>query len=242
MTAITPLRAEKDKAPLALLVDRDADTRRMYAEYLKRSFCIIEEADDGRAALAKAISGRPDIIVTETRLPGINGFDLCSLLRQDVATRTIPIVVVTSDAFEVDVTRVWRAGADAVLIKPCLPEDLLNEIQRLLERSASLRERAGAVREKMRDQLAKSDRLIEQSHAVVRRQMLSSAHLRQETTTPPIDPPALVCPSCDQPLRYLRSHIGGVSARHLEQWDYFECGGGCGQFQYRERTRKLRRV
>ncbi len=70
MTAITPLRAEKDKAPLALLVDRDADTRRMYAEYLKRSFCIIEEADDGRAALAKAISSRPDIIVTETQLPG----------------------------------------------------------------------------------------------------------------------------------------------------------------------------
>ncbi len=241
--SVSPLLHAGTKKPtVALLVDPHADTRRMYAEYLKLSSCIIEEADDGRAALAKAISGRPDIIVTETRLPGINGFDLCSLLRQDVATRTIPIVVVTSDAFEVDVMRVRRAGADAVLIKPCLPEDLLNEIQRLLERSASLRERAGAVREKMRDQLAKSDRLIEQSHAVARRQMLSSAHFRRETTTPPIDPPALVCPSCDQPLRYLRSHIGGVSARHPEQWDYFECGGGCGQFQYRERTRKLRRV
>ena len=52
----------------------------------------------------------------------------------------------------------------------------------------------------------------------------------------------LVCPSCDQALKYLRSHIGGVSARHLEQWDYFECPAGCGSFQYRERTKKLRKV
>jgi hypothetical protein len=137
---------------------------------------------------------------------------------------------------------VWQAGADAVLIKPCLPQVLFAEIQRLLTRSASLRERADAVRERMRDQSAKSDRLIEQSRAVVRRQMLSSMHIRQETTTPPVVPPALVCPSCDLPLRYLRSHVGGVSARHPEQWDYFECAGGCGRFQYRERTRKLRRA
>jgi CheY-like chemotaxis protein len=240
---VTPLLHAGTKEPMvALLVDPHEDTRRMYAEYLKLSACIIEEADDGRAALAKAISGRPDIIVTETRLPGINGFDLCSLLRQDVATRAIPIVVVTSDAFEVDLTRIRQAGADTVLVKPCLPEALLEEIQHLLQRSASLRERSGVVRDKTRDQLARSDRLIEQSRAVVRRQMLSSAHLRQETTTPAIIPPALVCPSCDQSLRYLRSHVGGVSARHPEQWDYFECVGGCGQFQYRERTRKLRRV
>lgn len=240
---VSPLLHARTKMPLvALLVDPHEDTRRMYADYLKLSSCIIEEADDGRAALAKAISGRPDIIVTETQLPGINGFDLCSLLRRDVATRAIPIIVVTHGDVEVDVTRVWQAGADVVLIKPCLPEELFAEIQRLLSRSASLRERARAVRERMRDQLAKSDRLLEQSRAVVRRQMLSSAHIRQKTTTPPVIPPALVCPSCDQPLRYLRSHVGGVSARHPEQWDYLECAAGCGQFQYRERTRKLRRA
>jgi hypothetical protein len=54
--------------------------------------------------------------------------------------------------------------------------------------------------------------------------------------------PALVCPSCDRPLRYRRSHIGGVSERLSEQWDYFDCVQGCGTFQYRQRTRKVRRV
>jgi hypothetical protein len=43
-------------------------------------------------------------------------------------------------------------------------------------------------------------------------------------------------------LTYERSHIGGVSERNSEQWDYYECPSGCGTFQYRQRTRKLRRV
>jgi hypothetical protein len=67
-------------------------------------------------------------------------------------------------------------------------------------------------------------------------------HERHDTTAPPVTPPALICPQCDQLLAYQRSHIGGVSARHADQWDYYECPAGCGVFQYRERTRKLRRV
>jgi hypothetical protein len=43
-------------------------------------------------------------------------------------------------------------------------------------------------------------------------------------------------------LQYLRSHVGGVSALNSEQWDYYECAAGCGTFQYRQRTRKLRQV
>src|SRR5438552_874150 len=84
---------------LALIVDRDDDTRRMYAEYLKLRSWATEESADGREALALAISKHPEIIVTETRLPGINGFELCQLLRRDIATAATPIVVVTGDAF-----------------------------------------------------------------------------------------------------------------------------------------------
>ena len=241
---MTPLKlacANRDQPAMALLVDRDRDTRKMYAEYLRLSSCVIEEAEDGREALAKAISHLPDVIITETRLPGISGFDLCSLLRQDEATSAIPIVVVTGDAFDTDVRRAQMAGADAVLIKPCLPEALGAEIVRLLDQSSVLRERARAVREKAHDQLEKSGRLIQRSRVVARRPMLSRSHARHDTTTPPTVPPVLMCPSCDRMLRYLHSHIGGVSIRHQEQWDYFECPGDCGTFQYRARTRKLRR-
>jgi hypothetical protein len=63
-------------------------------------------------------------------------------------------------------------------------------------------------------------------------------------TTPAVSPPAVVCPSCDRPLRYNYSHFGGdiVSYRHPEQWHYYVCPASCGAFQYRQRTHKLRRV
>jgi CheY-like chemotaxis protein len=228
-------------APLrALLADRDAATRTIYADFLALSDCLIEHSEDGRDALAKVFSRRPDILITETHLPGINGFELCALLRQDEATRGIPIVIVTGEAHAADVERAETAGADAVLSKPCHPETLFAEIQRLVQLSAELRERSRAARERMHGQLTRSGTLIDRSRT--RRTMLSSAHTRHDTTTPPLAPPALLCPECNRPLRYVRSHIGGVTAQNSEQWDYFECLSACGTFQYRERTRKLRRV
>jgi CheY-like chemotaxis protein len=122
----------------ALLVDRDADTRLLYAEYLRQSAYEVEEAEDGREALAKAIARVPSVIVSETRLPGMSGYDLCRVLRSDLSTEFVPIVVVTGDAGPSDLKRAEDAGADTVLVKPCLPDRLGVEIQRLLARSADL--------------------------------------------------------------------------------------------------------
>jgi hypothetical protein len=71
---------------------------------------------------------------------------------------------------------------------------------------------------------------------------LKMAHQRVITTTPSIPTPDLWCPRCDRPLDYQRSFVGGVSQRQLEQWDEFECPSKCGVFEYRHRTRKLRRA
>jgi hypothetical protein len=73
------------------------------------------------------------------------------------------------------------------------------------------------------------------------RMALAKAHQRFATTSPPASPPSLMCPRCDRPLVYARSHVGGVSANHPEQWDDFDCPS-CGAFEYRHRTRKLRHV
>ena len=232
-----------DAAPTrALLVDRDADTRHMYGEFLKQRSYEIDEAEDGREALAKALTRVPDIIVTETRLFGISGVDLCRLIREDPLTRQIPIVVVTGDAFDTAIARAQRAGADVVLVKPCLPERLAREISRVLSMTSRRPGDEFAARvETSASSIASSGR-PDGPTELPRRTMLSRAYLRGDTTTPSISPPALVCPVCDQPLRYVKSHVGGVSARHAEQWDDYECTAGCGTFQYRQRTRKLRRV
>jgi CheY-like chemotaxis protein len=225
---------------LALLADRDADTRLKYAEYLQRFTYEIDEAEDGPEALAKAISRLPTVIATDSELPGVNGFELCRLLRTDVLTRSIPIIVMTDDA--IASTGNQCDLADAVLVKPCLPERLATEISRLLSQSQELRVRGLATREKIAGQVARSNELIARSHAKLRRGVLSREHQRRDTTLPPAAPPALVCPGCDRPLRYMKSHIGGVTERNAEQWDYFECTRGCGTFQYRQRTRKIRHV
>src|SRR4051812_34132269 len=108
--------------PIVLLADRDEDTRQMYAQYLRLSAFDVDEAEDGRDVLAKALSRQYDVIVMETQLPGIDGYHLCDLLRRDGATQRIPIVVVTADSYEPDLHRARNAGADVVLVKPCLPE------------------------------------------------------------------------------------------------------------------------
>jgi CheY-like chemotaxis protein len=234
-------RMAPDHRPLALLVDRDLDTRAMYAEFLRRDRWEIDEAEDGREALAKALARHPDVIITETRLPGINGVDLCRLLRQDADTAATPIVVVTGDAFPADLKQARAAGATEVLVKPCLPADLLMAIRRQLQLSAQRPQLVDAGGDPIADS-APGEVIVEPRARGPSRAMLNKAHHRHDTTEPPAVPPLLRCPTCDQPLTYMKSHVGGVSARHPEQWDDFECSAGCGAFQYRQRTRKLRRV
>ncbi len=238
MVSLTLAIPALNHAPRALLVDRDADTRQLYAEFLRRIACEIDEAEDGRDALAKALTGHPDVIVTETRLPGISGLELCRVLRHDPETSRIPIVLVTGDGFPRDVKLAEAAGASAVLVKPCLPEQLADAIREVLEWSVELRARSVAARRRSAAHIARSTELLQSGRV----RPLSRAFERRETTTPPLAPPQIACPVCAESLRYLTSHIGGVSARHEEQWDDYQCPAGCGRFQYRQRTRKLRRA
>ena len=232
----------RNDSMLALLVDRDDDTRGMYAEFLRASSWTVEQAADGREALAKAISLRPRIVITETRLPGINGFDLCGILRQDSITCGIPILVVTADAYPSDLERAHASGADVVLVKPCLPDRLGAEIRRVLSQSHDIRLRAREARNAVAEQLLRAEDALGRSRILTRKYNLKLTHKRGDTTSPPVMPPALLCPICDVSLTYQRSHVGGVSIRHQEQWDYLACPAGCGTFQYRARTRKLRKV
>jgi len=240
---VTPFtRPNEPYEPFSVLIaDHDEDTRSMYGEFLRHSGIALEEASDGPDALAKALAHAHDVVITDTRLPGISGYELCELLRRDTATRATPIIVVTGEAYARDVDRARRAGADSVLVKPCLPEVLLSEAQRLCRRSVELRRHSQELRERSIAEVSRSLQLqIRAGRARGRAQ--SRQFSREDTTMPPLTPPELLCPSCDKPLAYQHSHVGGVSERHREQWDYYECANGCGTFQYRQRTRKLRHV
>src|SRR5262245_30337981 len=98
----------------------------------------VDEASDGREALALALAGSYDVLVTETRLPGIDGFSLCELVKRDSLTQSTPVVFVTGPQNADGIERARRAGADGILVKPCLPEVLLLEVRRILQRSHEL--------------------------------------------------------------------------------------------------------
>ncbi len=205
-----------------LVADGDDDTRVMYREWFQKAGADVVDAADGREALAKALSLRPTVVITELRLPFLDGFALCDVLRRDSLTSAVPIIVVTGESRPAEVDRARGAGADLVLIKPVTPESLLQEVNRVLDRPAPAAESAVAGAERLAD----GRRLRAKREAVI-------------TTTPPVTPPDLLCPTCDRRLRYERSHLGGVGRRQAEQWDTYSCQA-CGTFEYRHRTRKLR--
>ncbi len=216
--------------PRVLIVDGDADTRAMYRRTLTALIeCNVVDAADGRDALVNALTFPPSLIITELRLPLMDGFALCEILRQDRITTTVPIVIVAAEARPAELDRL-RKVANSVLTKPTLPETLASEAKRLLTGASERREHPASTRAIAADR-----------GGAKRRTVLSKVHARMTTTMPPKPPPMLTCPSCDRALIYEFSHVGGVSERHMEQWDYFRCSS-CGSFEYRQRTRKVRRL
>ncbi len=132
-----PLRQSN---PNVLLVEDDQDGRRMYVEWLAGAGFHVDEAHNGLQALERAFDVRPDVVVTDLDIPGIDGFELTRRLKHDPRTRDIPVLAVTGyAAFASDPERARRAGCDGVLSKPCSPQDLETAIRSLIqERSQQL--------------------------------------------------------------------------------------------------------
>jgi CheY-like chemotaxis protein len=120
------------------LVEDDREGRQLYAEWLEHAGFRVEQAHNGLQALERAFDLRPDVVVTDLNIPGIDGYELTRRLKADLRTSATPIVAVTGyGPFTQDPSRADRAGCDAVLSKPCSPEDLEGAIRGLIDRHAS---------------------------------------------------------------------------------------------------------
>jgi len=222
-----------------LVADADVEARTWCARALQSVDYDIVEAADGREALTNALVHRPALLITELRLPILDGYALCEILRRDRTTVDVPILVVTTETRPCEIDRARQAGATALLVKPAAASTLVREARRLLAQSHELRERSITARERGRAHTHRSANLLAHSKKQL---AVSRTSSRFATTTPPMPAPTLTCPLCDRPLTYECSHIGGVIAHAPEQWDLFKCTAGCGHFEYRHRTHRLRRV
>jgi len=126
----------KPERPRVLLVDDYPDAREMYTEYLEFSGFEVVEAENGMEALQRAVDANPDIILMDLSLPVMDGWEATRRLKADKRTASIPVVALTGHALAGISEGAKRAGCDAFVTKPCLPEDLVKEIRRILENTA----------------------------------------------------------------------------------------------------------
>ena len=121
------------KKPLVLVVDDFADNREMYSEYLSFSGYDVIEAQNGKEAVEAAQARMPDIIIMDLSLPVMDGWEATRRLKADDRTKKIPVVALTGHALAGHSKGAREAGCDSFLAKPCLPDQLVAEIKRMLE-------------------------------------------------------------------------------------------------------------
>ena len=118
-------------AAVVLLVQAEADSREMYAEFLRYQGLLPVSVPTARDGLT--VAPEADVIVTGLLLPGdMDGIEFIARLKRDDRTKGIPVIVLTACAWKSDRERAEQAGCDVFLPKPCLPDDLLRDVRRLL--------------------------------------------------------------------------------------------------------------
>jgi two-component system, cell cycle response regulator DivK len=121
-----------ETTPLILVVDDYQDAREMYAEYLQFSGFRVAEARNGNEAVEQAFALNPDLILMDLSLPGMDGWEATRQLKSDERTRHIPVVALTGHALAGASEGAKKAGCDSFVTKPCLPDDLVVEVRRML--------------------------------------------------------------------------------------------------------------
>lgn len=130
---------------LILIVEDDLSTRVLYRDYLGVAGFRIADAHNGFQALEKARELRPDAVLTDLAVPGMDGFAFCRALKDLPGTRDIPILAMTGHPeYLADRDRIRDAGISQVLSKPCDLDVVVRELRLLLEthQPAPLRQQA----------------------------------------------------------------------------------------------------
>ena len=121
--------------PLILLVDDVADNIDVYTQFFLHRGWRTATASNGQEGLISAAGLRPDVIVLDLGMPGMDGWEVARRLKADAATRSIPIIALTGHVLGDSERRAREAGVEDFLTKPCLPQDLAEAIKKQLRPS-----------------------------------------------------------------------------------------------------------
>lgn len=126
--AESPEHEENAKGRRILIVEDDRLSMTLLSDFLNAHGYRILKTSEGSEAIKLARDGQPDLILMDIRLPGISGFDVTRLLKQDDQTKAIPIIAVTAFATPGDETKALESGCAAYITKPVNVDELLKTI------------------------------------------------------------------------------------------------------------------
>ena len=115
-----------------LIVDDEPMARTLLRLMLVRSGYEVIEAVDGYDALEKLRTILPDLVVLDVMMPGLNGFDVCSSIREGQATSRIPVIMLSAKTDTASVSQGMDVGATRYLTKPVSPDELTRQVSDIL--------------------------------------------------------------------------------------------------------------
>ncbi len=132
--------------PKILVVDDEPEAVELLEFNLRQAGYDVVAAKDGAEALKKARAVLPGLIVLDLMLPEVDGLEVCKMLRRDPATATIPVMMVTAKAAEIDRILGLELGADDYLTKPFSPRELVLRVKKILERGRTAEQEQDSLR------------------------------------------------------------------------------------------------
>ena len=115
-----------------LIADDDPDILLLLSVYFERAGYDVAQARNGSEALQLATEQLPSIAMLDVTMPGLDGFEVTRALRENAATRSMPVILLTARAQATDVAQGMAAGADEYVKKPFEAADLIDRVERLL--------------------------------------------------------------------------------------------------------------
>src|SRR5215831_5063361 len=120
-----------------LVVEDEADFLDLLRLYFKQEGFAIATATNGLDAVKKARSLMPDLILLDVMLPELDGFAVCEILRNDSATASIPVVMLTGLCGQMSRCAGIESGATEFVTKPTRPEDIVSKVKDMLQQRAT---------------------------------------------------------------------------------------------------------
>src|SRR4051794_12564708 len=129
-----------------LIIDDEQDVIDLLSLHLRKAGFALSTATDGAAGLRLAREESPALIVLDLMLPKMPGLEICKVLKTDAATRSIPVLMLTAKAEEVDRIVGLELGADDYVTKPFSPRELVLRVKSILRRASAPQEPADILR------------------------------------------------------------------------------------------------